>query len=101
MQERMAALISGWTAYPGTPETAIIEAAALEHAETRRAATGEGQTFDRIARRFGPSLFGVLAHDATAASGAATVTMIDALGHTLPAGTQLTLLAKDGSRVGF
>ncbi len=101
MRDRLAALIPGWTAYPGTPENAIIEANALEHAETRRAATGEGQTFDTIARRFGQSIFGVIANDPVAASGSATVTMIDTAGYTLPSGTQFTLRAADGSRVGF
>jgi hypothetical protein len=101
IREYMATNIPGWTVWPASPENLLIEAFALEHAETRRASTGVGQTFDRIARSFGVSVYGIPALDPVPASGTSSWTMIDDTGYTIPAGTQLTLRSADGSRVGF
>lgn len=101
MRDYMSTRIPGWSAWPASPENYLIEAIALEHSETRRAASGVGQTFERIARSFGVSVFGFPEIVPTPAHGSITITAIDTLGHTLPSGTQLTLRSGDGSRVGF
>lgn len=102
MRDYLASRIIGWSVWASSPENYIIEAAAQEHAQTRRAATGAGQTFDRIARMFGVRTFQFPARDSTPAYGTTTWTAIDANGpYTIPTGTQLTVRAADGSRVGF
>jgi len=101
MEDLLALRISGWAPRAASPMRYLLEAAAIEGAETRRAATGEGQTFDAIARFFGTETFAIPAEDAAHAAAAATMTVKDAAGYEIPAGTQLTLLAADGSRAGF
>jgi hypothetical protein len=102
IRARLAQVIPGWELWPASPEDYFIEAVAIEHAETRRAASAEGQTFEKIARWLGQFVFGFLPSDPAEASGATTWTAIDTNGpYEVPAGTQLTLLADDGSRVGF
>lgn len=102
IRARLAQVIPGWELWPASPEDYLIEAIAIEHAETRRAASAEGQTFEKVARWFGQFVFGFTALDPAEASGSTTWTTIDANGpYTVPTGTQLTLLADDGSRVGF
>jgi hypothetical protein len=102
IEDRMATLIPGLVFRSASPMRYLIEALAQEVAETRRAATGEGQTFDRIAQFLAEETFGLPVQAAVPASGALTVTYADTLGHEITAGRQLTLLAGDGTtRVGF
>jgi len=103
LQERVAALTGQTLILPdGSPWLLTLEAAAIEHAETRRAATGAGQTYDRIARWLGRTAFLIAPRDPVAATGVVTFTAIDTSGpYTVPAGTQLTLRGLAGDRVGF
>jgi hypothetical protein len=102
IEDRMATLIPGLVFRPASPMRYLVEALAQEVAETRRAATGEGQTLDRIAQFLAEETFGLPVQAAVPASGALTVTYADTLGHEITAGRQLTLLAGDGTtRVGF
>jgi hypothetical protein len=95
MQDRF----SGWEGSDADPTVVLIEATAIEHAETRRAAR---ETFDIIARFFGQTVFSFPPIDAIPANGASTWTFTDTDGHLIEAGTQITLQALDGStRVGF
>lgn len=85
-----------------SPWLLTLEAVSIEMAETRRAATGEGQTYDQIARWLARSVFLVSPRDPIAATGAVTFTARDTAGYTIPAGTQISLQSVDGTeRVGF
>jgi hypothetical protein len=102
IEDRMATLIPGLVFRPSSPMRYLIESVAQEVSETRRAATGEGQTFDRIAMFLAEETFGIPPQAPVPASGQMTVTYADTLGHEITAGKQLTLLAGDGTtRVGF
>lgn len=102
MEDRLATLLPGWQARAASPMRYLLEAASHEIAETRRAATGEGQTFDAIAKFIGEETFAIEPEAAVPATGAATFTVKDGNGpYPIEAGLQLTLIAADGSEVGF
>lgn len=68
------------------------------HAENRQVLT---EMFDSIFREYGAKVLRIIPFEATQATGFSTWTVTDTLGYTIEAGTQLTLLASDGTRVAF
>jgi hypothetical protein len=93
--------IAGWEAQDGTPERYILEAVSIEQAETRDAANGRGQTYEKIARWFGETAFELAPLDPAAATAAATVTAVNNAGYTVEAGMEITVAGLAGERVGF
>lgn len=79
----------------------VFEVDAGEHAETRLAAVGEGQTFDRLARLFGRGVYQVEPRDPSSATAASTWVISHTDGYLIEAGTEVTIPGLDGQPVGF
>lgn len=77
---------------------ALAEGIGQEHAETRRSIK---DVMDYVAAVLGQSMFLVPAQNAVSATAPSTWTMPDTAGYLIPAGTEVSLLAPDGTRVGF
>ena len=78
----------GYVAAEGNLDTAILEAWATEASQLRTLASGVP---DSIFRWFGATMVGIPPIDATPASVATTWTLTDTNGHTIPAGTQVSI----------
>lgn len=83
-----------WKPADGNLDVWIIRALAAKAAENRDLAS---DVQDDIFRYFGAVLMGIPPVDAVAAIGSTTWTMIDTLGHTVPAGTQLAIPDASGT----
>lgn len=87
-----------WQPSEGQLDTMIIEAVASEAADI---GTLTSQVTTAIYRDFGNSLMGIPPIDATAAVTDTTFNLIDTLGHTINAGTQVGIRNSDGDLVPF
>jgi len=86
--ESLQASIPGYEPSPGNLEVIQIEAIALLAAEVAAVAA---QMPSAAFRAFGTQIVGAQYIQGAAAQGALTFTLSDALGHTIPAGTELTV----------
>lgn len=86
--EHLAAKVPGWEAHPGNLEVWLIEAVAQMAAELAQITA---QVPDEIFRSFGLDIAKIAALEAAQATAATTWTARDTLGHTIEAGTQLTI----------
>lgn len=84
----LAAAIPGWEAAAGNLETILIEAISEMASEQ---ATVAAQVPSAIFRAFGQKLVGIAPIDGVEAVGSTTWTLTDALSHTIPAGTFITI----------
>lgn len=80
--------IPGWTAAAGNLETILIEAIAEMAAEQAEVAS---EVPSAIFRKFGEALVGLAPIDGVEAVGSTSWTLNDTLGHTIPAGTFITI----------
>lgn len=94
----MAAMFPGWEPSEGQLDTAILEAASSEAADI---ATLTTEVPKSIYRYFGAKLLGIAPVDAVAATATTTWFLTDTLGHTIPAGTQVSLTDDQGNAVPF
>jgi hypothetical protein len=96
----LQARIPGWLPSPGGSglDTSLLEVQALQNAALHEIASG---VLDTIFRYLGASLFGVLPLDATFATADTTWTMIDTLGYTIPAGTEVKVEVTGSESIGF
>src|SRR5215471_558874 len=83
-----------WVPQDGNLDVWIIKAMASLASENRDLAS---DVQDDIFRYFGANLVGVQPIDATPATGATTWTMIDSLGHLIPAGTLMGITDSAGN----
>lgn len=90
--------IPGWEAQDGSPERALIEGVSIPIAENWQKAA---ESLQVSARWLASSVFQLDQHDAIPAGAPSTWTLLDDDGHTIEAGTQITVAGLDGSRVGF
>lgn len=95
---RLAELIPGWAAADANFETLLIEALAQIAAELRDVASDVPVA---IYKHFGSVLHGITQLAAGQATATSTWTMIDAAGHTIPAGTVVGIRNLDQELVGF
>lgn len=86
--EYLVAAFPGWEAAAGNLEVVLIEAIAEMAAEQAVVAS---QVPSAIFRAFGERIVGLVPIDGVEASGSSTWTTTDTLGHTIPAGTFLTI----------
>lgn len=86
--EYLEGQVPGWTASPGNLETWIIEAVGRMAAEV---ATITAQVPTTIFRFLGNDLANLPPIDAASAIAATTWTLTDTLGHTIPAGTYISI----------
>lgn len=96
--ERLQQLVPGWQPSSGNFEALLIEASARIAAETAEVAALVPAA---IFRYFGQSLLGINQNQAVSAQGNTTWTMIDSVGHTIPAGTLVSMTNDDGDLVTF
>ena len=96
--EMMANLISGWQPSNGNLDVWILQAIASIASESRDVTSEVSKS---IFRYFGDSLVGVPPIDAAPAYGTTTWTLVDNLGHTIPAGTQVTMADNTGTNYAF
>lgn len=87
------AKIPGWQPSEGQLDTMIIEAAGSEGADIATLTTEVPKT---VFRYLGAVLFGIPPIDATSAVATSTWFLTDALGHTIPAGTQVGIADING-----
>jgi hypothetical protein len=87
-----------WLPADGNLDTIMVEAFSQHVAELRELET---DVRDQIYRYLGAKLHGILPIDATSATGTSTWTMIDNLGYTIPAGTQVAIPATGDEFVAF
>jgi len=80
----ISAQAPNWLPQEGNLDVWIVRAVSSQAAENRNIAS---DVQDNIFRYFGANLVGVQPIDATPANGTTTWTMVDSLGHTIPAGT--------------
>ena len=85
--------IPGWTPADGQLDTQMLQSVSTVAAESREVASAVTKS---IFRWFGATLVGLPPIDATPATSSVTFTMIDANGHTVPAGTQLSIVDNAG-----
>lgn len=88
----LQANIPGWTPAAGNLDVWLLMAIAAQAAESRTVASRVPKS---IFRWFGANLISLPPVDAVSATALSTWTMIDTLGHTIPAGTQVTILSGD------
>lgn len=96
--DKLEALIPGLVLQPGHPLRALLEVDGEYDAQTLQQAS---ETLTTIFRVVGSRLLRNPPRDGVQASGLSTWTFADTIGHTILAGTQITLLAPDGTRVLF
>lgn len=101
MEARFVELFPGYVFNPADGLRYVFEAVALEAADTRLVATGEGQTFDQLARKFGERVYGVIPKDPNAATASSTWTVNHTNGFLIEAGTEVRIDGVDGEPVGF
>ncbi len=94
----LEAAIPGLVVARGTLLDQLLEIESFEDAQAQELATDVRAA---IFRYFGLKIRRIPPRDATQATGASTWTLADDDGHTIPAGTELTLTGSDGSRVAF
>lgn len=92
------ARIPGWVPAEGNLEVILVEAWAQAIAELRDIET---DVRDQIFRYLGANLHQIAPVDASSATGQSTWTMIDNLGYTIEAGTQVAIPATGSESVGF
>lgn len=88
----------GWTPSEGQLDTAIIEAVMGEIGDLIQLAASVP---DGIFRAFGAQLFNLQPLDASSASTTSTWFLTDNAGHTIAAGTQVSIKDADGNEVAF
>ena len=93
----LQAKFPGWQPREGNLETVVLEENAQEAAVARQLAQ---KMAEAAFRRMGV-LVSVPPIDPSPAQATSTWTLSDADGHTIPAGTQITLTALDGQPIGF
>jgi hypothetical protein len=93
----LQANIAGWVPNDANLETIMVEAYSRMTAEARDVAS---TVPTEIFRYFG-KLAGIPAQEATFAQGSTDWTMIDSLGYTIPAGTQVGIVLSGDTTVGF
>lgn len=96
--EMMQTLIPGWQPANGNLDVWLLQAIASIASESRDVASEVSKS---IFRWFGANLVGIPPIDATSAYGNTTWTMVDNLGHTIPAGTQVTMADTTGTDYAF
>lgn len=96
--DELAARIPGWEEQEGSIETQLAEAKGVLSATL---ATLLVDTAADAYRGFAERILGMVFQQATPAYAAATFSLADDAGYTVPAGTQVTVAAPDGSPVGF
>jgi len=94
----LAGKIPGWIPAEGNLDVWMIEAFGNEAADIQTMATEVPKS---LFRYLGSKLFGIQPIDAVAATTTTTWTLTDALGHTIPAGTQVSILDHNGTPVPF
>lgn len=87
-----------WEPIDTALDTALAEAFAAQAADVKDLAS---QVPDSIFRYFGATLMGVVPQAAVSASTTSTWFLSDALGHTIPAGTQVYIVDSEGNRIAF
>lgn len=87
-----------WRPVDGNLDVMIVRALAFKIAENRDLAS---DVQDAIYRDFGARLMAIPPLDAAPAIGSTTWTMIDTAGHTIPAGTQVSLSDSSGNAFPF
>jgi uncharacterized phage protein gp47/JayE len=90
--------IPGWTPAEGNLDTWIIEAFSSEAADINTLAT---QVPTTIFRYLGAQLFSISPVNEIAATGFVTFYLTDGDGHTVPAGTQLSIADESGNQIAF
>lgn len=88
----LAGVIPGWTPAEGNLDVWLLMSAAAAAAESRDVASRVTRT---IFRWYGATLIGLPPNDATPATVLSTWNLSDTLGHTIPAGTQVTINSGD------
>jgi hypothetical protein len=88
----------GWQPLDGELDTAVSEAYAAQAADNRDLVT---QVMDSIFRYFGASLIGVPPLAAASATTTTTWHLTDTNGHTIPAGTQVSIFNSSGDAIPF
>lgn len=96
--DRIQSTFVNWAPADGNLDTILIEAWAQVVAELRELET---DVRDQIFRRLGSSLHGLVPIDATSATGNSTWTMINNLGYTIEAGTQVAIGATGDESIAF
>lgn len=96
--DALTARLPGLDVAPGTAWDYLTDAFASITAQDRQLLT---DVLAIIFRYYGEKILRVAQRAATQATGLSTWTASDTLGHTIAAGTQITLAALDGSRVAF
>lgn len=94
----MAAMFPGWEPSEGQLDTMILEATSSEAADI---ATLTTEVPKSVYRYFGAKLMGIPPEDAVAATATTTWFLSDTDGHTIPAGTQVSLTDDQGNQVPF
>lgn len=96
--ESMENGISGWLPNEASLDYRVGSAVSFLAAQLIQAAA-DGAT--DVYRTFGAKVDGIPPHEATAATGNATLVMVDTTGYTIPAGTIVTWLDGNGNRQSF
>lgn len=94
----LQSVIPGWQPADGQLDVWLIEAFCEIGAQIGQTAS---DVVRAIFRWYGANLVGIPPIDALAAVGTVTITLIDDLGHTIPAGTSLAFDLSDGSTLVF
>lgn len=96
--EAMETAFPGWTPAPASLAARLAGAGSQTSAQLMEAAS-DGAT--NLFRYFGANIAGLLPHEGLAASGTATWTLTDTLGHSIPVGTVAVWLDGFGNRWGL
>lgn len=96
--EAMETAFPGWTPAPASLAARLAGAGSQTAAQLMEAAS-DGAT--NLFRYFGANIAGLLPHEGLAASGTATWTLTDTLGHSVPAGTVAVWTDGFGNRWGL
>lgn len=94
----LQSFIPGWEPSDGQLDAWIIQSMASQAAESRDVVSGVTKS---IFRWFGAYLVNLPPIDSSAAQGNSTWVMIDMLGHTIPAGTQVGITDSGGNVIPF
>jgi len=96
--DMMQTLVPGWQPSDGNLDVWLLQAIASIASESRDVTSEASKS---IFRWFGNSLMNLPPIDATPAAGTTTWTMVDNLGYTIPAGTQVTMADSTGTDYAF
>lgn len=95
----MEAAFPGWTPNPGDAEVRLTRQIVYTLFSPLAQLASEGA--DEILTRFGEEIANVQPHESTPASGMVKITVQDAAGYTIPAGTQIDLSRTGSELIGF